>query len=31
MGSAETRRFLDARYDEYRRILTELRLARSPH
>jgi putative tricarboxylic transport membrane protein len=28
MGSAETRRFLDARYDEYRRILTELRLAK---
>lgn len=30
MGSAETRRFLDARYDEYRKILTELKLARSP-
>lgn len=29
MGSAETRRFLDARYDEYRKILTELKLARS--
>lgn len=28
MGSAETRRFLDARYDEYRKILTELVLAR---
>jgi putative tricarboxylic transport membrane protein len=26
MSSAETRRFLDARYDEYRKILTELRL-----
>jgi len=29
MTSAETRRFLDARYDEYRKILTELKLARS--
>ncbi len=29
LGSAETRRFLDARYDEYRKILTELRLAKS--
>ena len=29
MPSAESRRFLDARYDEYRRILTELKLARS--
>jgi len=28
LGSAETRRFLDARYDEYRRILTELRLVK---
>lgn len=28
MGSAESGRFLDARYEEYRRILTELRLAR---
>jgi len=28
MGSAETRRFLDARYDEYRRILAELKLAK---
>ena len=26
MSSAESRRFLDARYDEYRKILTELRL-----
>ena len=26
MGSAESRRFLEARYDEYRKILTELRL-----
>ena len=29
MGSAEARRFLDARYDEYRKVLTELKLARS--
>jgi putative tricarboxylic transport membrane protein len=29
MGGADTRRFLDARYDEYQKILTELRLARS--
>jgi putative tricarboxylic transport membrane protein len=29
MTSTETRRFLDARYDEYRKILTELKLARS--
>lgn len=29
MTSAESRRFLDARYDEYRKILTELKLARS--
>jgi putative tricarboxylic transport membrane protein len=28
MSSAETLRFLDARYSEYRRILTELRLAK---
>jgi putative tricarboxylic transport membrane protein len=28
MSSAESRRFLDARYDEYRKILTELRLAK---
>ena len=29
MSSAESRRFLDARYDEYRKILTELRLVKS--
>ena len=29
MTGAESRRFLDARYDEYRKILTELKLARS--
>lgn len=29
MTSAETLRFLDARYNEYRKILTELKLARS--
>jgi putative tricarboxylic transport membrane protein len=28
MGSAESRRFLDARYAEYRKILTELRLVK---
>jgi putative tricarboxylic transport membrane protein len=28
MSSAESRRFLDARYDEYRKILTELRLVK---
>jgi putative tricarboxylic transport membrane protein len=28
LPSAETRRFLDTRYDEYRKILTELRLAK---
>ena len=28
MNSAESRRFLDARYDEYRKILTELRLVK---
>lgn len=28
MNSASSRRFLDARYDEYRKILTELKLAR---
>ena len=28
MSSAESRQFLDARYEEYRRILTELRLTR---
>lgn len=28
MGSAESRKFLDARYEEYRKILTELRLAK---
>ena len=29
MTSAESRRYLDARYEEYRKILTELKLARS--
>ena len=28
MSSAESRRFLDARYEEYRKILTELRLSK---
>jgi putative tricarboxylic transport membrane protein len=28
LGSAESNRYLDARYGEYRKILTELRLAK---